>query len=54
MKYDGQEEIRTDYSPNIEDLIGYYRQEKEKYYYTGFSFFKGELKPLMEIKIEEI
>ena len=54
MKYNGQKEVRTDYSLNIEDLIGYYRQEKVKYYYTGFAFFKGELQPLMEIKIEEI
>ena len=54
-KYNGQEdEIRTDYSRNIEDLIAYYRQEKGKYYYSSFAFFKGELQPLMEIKIEEI
>ena len=54
MKYNGQEEIRTDYSLNIEDLIAYYRHEKGKHYYSSFAFFKGELQPLMEIKIDEI
>ena len=54
MRYDGQKEIRTDYSPNIEDLISYYRQERGKHYYNSFAFFKGELQPLMEIKIDEI